>query len=314
MSNISGTFNNIGENISSGVSNIGTAASNTFGSVKESLNDFSSTNYINAGSEFLQSNSIIAKFVFILLVVIVFVFLFNLGIYLISLITQGNRNPFLIKGMLNGNQFKHITQDPRLPDSITIYRSNDRPTGIEFSWSVWLNISDPGKDGLFRHIFNMGNGEYGADGIATVNNAPGLYVGSKNNFGFLHVIMDTVNNTGFDKQSMDVTNIPLGKWFHTLIRIENNVLDVYINGVITSRLNLLHVPRLNYNDVYVCANNGFAGSLSNLQYYDHALNVFEINRIVSSGPNLSAYGSHNKPQSQYYYLSSSWYNSKLNQL
>jgi hypothetical protein len=305
MEKYSDTINNIGENI-------GNAASNTVNTVKDSLNSFSSTNYINAGREFLESNSMIAKFVFIIFIVIVFVILFNLGIYLITWFSQSSLSPYLIKGLINGNQFKHISQDPKKVDSITLYRSNNQPTGIEFSWSVWLNINDPGTT-KYSHIFNMGNGDFGSDGIATVNNGPGLYLKNDKNMGTLHVVMDTLKNDGqSDTQSVDIGVIPLGKWFHVLIRMENNVLDVYINGVITTRMNLLNVPRLNYNDIYICANSGFNGNLSNLRYFDYALNVFEINRIVSTGPNMKMLSSNQN--NQYYYLSSSWYDSKINLL
>ena len=92
------TFNNVSGNISN-------TASNAYNSVKDSVNSFASTDYVNAGKDFLKSNSLIAKFVFIILVVIVFVFLFNLGIFLITYFLEGNRNPYLINGMINGNQY-----------------------------------------------------------------------------------------------------------------------------------------------------------------------------------------------------------------
>jgi len=306
------TIGNVSNTINDTVSNTYNSVKD---SVKDSVSDFSSTNYIDAGKDFLESNSLIAKFAFLLLVVIVFIFLFNLGIWLIAYIMQNNRNPLLINGMINGNQYRKITQDPKSHDSIAIFRSNNRSTGIEFSWSVWLNIIDPGKTGFYSHIFNMGNGDYDNAGIATVNNGPGLYLTNNANFGTLHIVMDTIQNINkSDYQSLDVEHIPLNKWFHVVLRLENNILDVYINGVITSRMNLDNVPRLNYNDIFVCNNGGFNGSLSNLQYHDYALNVFEINKIVSSGPNTNAAGSNTKSLSQYSYLSGSWYNSKLNNL
>jgi hypothetical protein len=311
ISNVSNTIGNVTNNISS-------TASNTLNSVKDTVSTFSSTSYVNAGKEYLQSNSLIAKFVFIILVLIVFVVLFNLGIYLITLITQTNRKTLLINGMINGNQYTRITQDPNNADSIPIYRSNNRPTGAEFSWSVWLNVLDPGKSGKYSHIFNMGNADYDTEGIATVNNAPGLYLKNENNFGILRIVMDTIKNTNntnntSNSQTLDINNIPLNKWFHVLLRLQNNVLDVYIGGVMTARMNLADVPRLNYNDIYVCNNGGFNGNLSNLQYIDYAMNVFEINRIVSSGPNMKAAGSKkgSSSSSQNYYLSNAWYNSNL---
>jgi hypothetical protein len=301
-----------------GIENVGTAVANTtenaFQTVKGSLDDFSSQSYIDAGKEFLDSNSLIAKFAFILLIVVLFIFLFNLGILFITYFTQkSSQSPFLVAGTINGNQYKHITQDPKLADSITIQRSNNQPTGIENSWSVWLNIIDPGPaNNKYRHIFNMGNGDFDSNGIATVNNAPGLYLKNQNNLGVLHVVMDTIQNKSEnDYQTIDIDNVPLNKWFHVLLRMENNILDVYINGVITSRLNLNNTPRLNYNDIYVCSNNGFNGSLSNLQYFNRSLNIFEINQLLASGPNTNAAkaGSSSKSNQGFQYLSANWFSS-----
>jgi hypothetical protein len=78
--------------------------------------------------------------------------------------------------------------------------------------------------------------------------------------------MDTVTN---NNNYLDVTNIPLKKWFHLAIRIQNTVMDVYINGVITARKVLAEVPKQNYNNVNVGYNSGFSGQLSNLCYYSH---------------------------------------------
>ena len=45
---------------------------------------------------------------------------------------------------------------------------------------------------------------------------------------------------------------------------------------------------LNKNgDVYVGMNGGFAGNISNLWYYDHALGTSMIEKIASDGPNLN---------------------------
>ena len=65
-------------------------------------------------------------------------------------------------------------------------------------------------------------------------------------------------------------------------------MDVYINGIITKRMAFQNVPSQNYDDVFVCANGGFMGNLSDLKYYDKSLNVFEIMNLTIQGQNLSA--------------------------
>jgi hypothetical protein len=127
--------------------------------------------------------------------------------------------------------------------------------------------------------------------------------------------MNTVS-TSNPIQTIDITNIPLKKWFHIILRMQNNVMNVYINGVVTQQVTFVDVPKQNYQDVFVCQNNGvstgFSGNLSDLCYYDRALNIFEITHIVSAGPNLST-SKFNSSTAVYgsSYLSSLWYTNKM---
>lgn len=265
--------------------------SNTISSIKDSLkntfNQFTTQN--NAGTQnasmFNYSNTIIAKFAFLIVVIIIFMFLINLGIMLISYFSGSSSNPYLIKGMIDGTYSVIIPQDPMNSNSITILRSNNQSKGIEFTWCVWLYINDLNNDNKYQHIFNKGDNNYDKNtNKASINNAPGLYLGPSNNK--LTVVMDTV--VGNDKNTtIEIDNVPIRKWVNVCIRLENKILDVYVNGTMTRRLVLTNVPKQNYNNVYVCQNGGFAGKLSDLRYFSYALNVFEINRIVYAGPNTS---------------------------
>jgi len=262
-----------------------------------------------ATSEFNYSNSIIAKIAFLILVLIVFMYLLSLGIKLIGYFTQPSTNPYLIKGMINGNDAMVIPQDPKNANSVTLLRSNNQSKGIEFTWSTWLYIDDLGNNSSqYQHIFSKGNNTFTNANIASVNNAPGLYLGPANNN--LHIIMNTVSANDTNNV-IDVSNIPMKKWVHVAIRMENTIMDVYINGMISRRLILKNVPKQNYGDVYVCQNGGFSGKLSNLRYYSYALNVFELNSIVASGPNtnITSNTAYTKPMTDFSYLSSKWFSS-----
>lgn len=148
-------------------------------------------------------------------------------------------------------------------------------------------------------------------GLASVNNGPGLYVETHATSCSLFVIMDTVDSL-IPTRSVEVDNIPINKWVHVAMRIENTLMDVYVNGTITSRTKFTAVPKQNYNDVQICQNGGFEGNLSNLRYFSHALSAFEINNIVKGGPSLTAANNTGSMSSKNaYYLSDGWYNSKL---
>ena len=320
---VENTFQNIRENIpevdteqiktnlNEGIQGVSDTIKNTTDTFKNTINDFSSQNTVNAGQEFLNSNSIIAKFAFVILVLVVFLILVNLGTNLIMYFTQPSKSPYIINGIVSGNSNINISQDPKNPDSVTILRSNNQNKGIEATWSIWLLINDlnglkKNQSESFSHIFNKGNDDFKDNGIATTNNAPGLYVSDGSN-NVLRVYFDSVTS---NDNYATVKNIPLKKWFHLAIRIQNNIMDIYVNGIISERKKFNDVPKQNYDDIHVCYNNGFNGQLSNLVYYNYALGIFEINNIILKGPNTSLSSTANNSVNFSYYLSNIWYNSQ----
>jgi hypothetical protein len=129
--------------------------------------------------------------------------------------------------------------------------------------------------------------------------------------------MDSVNAAASDgSPTLVVQNIPLDKWVHVAVRLQNNVLDVYVNGAISGRHQFQNVPKQNFDDVYAggivgTAQSGFNGNMSNLTYYNRAIGVFQINNIIMAGPSLVQSSATNGQASLgfYTYLSNLWYGS-----
>jgi hypothetical protein len=300
----------ISEGVGNAINTVSSGVEAAKESINSSLNSFSSQSLVNGSQEFLNSNTLIAKFVFLLLVVIAFLLVVSVGMKIIAYFIQPSRTPYLVKGKVTGSSDLTISQTPNSNTDPIVFRSTNKNNGLELTWSVWLSIESLNTSSTkYEHVFSKGNDEYktsGDIGVATVNNAPGVYL--KNNAGSptLRVYMDTVNN---NTTYVDISNVPLKKWFHVAVRIKNNIMDIYINGSVAQRYEFTEVPKQNYNDVLVGKNDGFKGSLSNLLYYDRALNVYEINNIILAGPNVSE-SLINVPLSNfgyYSYLSRSWY-------
>ena len=114
------------------------------------------------------------------------------------------------------------------------------------------------------------------------NNGPGLYLSSKTNS-----LLAVMNTFDIIQETSEVTNLPLGKWVHVLLRLEGQYMDVYINGTLAKRKKLAGVPKQNNGSLYVCQNGGFNGYLSNLRYYSYALQPGEIINVVNQGPSLA---------------------------
>ena len=88
-----------------------------------------------------ESNSLVAKFAFLILVIFAFVILLRVGISTISYFLTPTSSPHLIDGMVDAKQLIVFPQDPSSNGAVTIYRSVNSSGGIEFSWSVWIFIN-----------------------------------------------------------------------------------------------------------------------------------------------------------------------------
>jgi len=305
------------ESIQNVTESIGNSINNAKSSVSESFNEFSNqaTAGVGASTQFLQSNTIIAKFVFIILVIIGFLVFLNLGVIMLSYFLSPSNSPFIIKGMIAGNNGLTFPQDPTKGDIRKIIKlSNNERTGLEFTWSVWLYIADLGTNSTkYQFVFNKGDLNFGSNNITSINNGPGLYIApNTGSTAKIHVVMNT-SKSNDSNNTLVIDSIPIRKWVNVIIRLENTMLDVYINGTISGRLNLPLVPKQNHNDINVCQNNGFNGNLSDLRYFNHALSVIEINNIVYWGPNTSSSSDGNIANTSggYNYLSSLWYYNKI---
>lgn len=299
--------------VSSSIQSMGDSVRDMKSGLMNSIGDFSKKSVTDASSEFLDSNSLLAKFSFIILVLIVFMVMLKMLMGFIGYLFSPQSNPYIVSGILNGNQTATITQDPTKITSIEILRSNDRNKGIEFTWSAWLLMSTPTATSGRNNIFVKGNNIFDASGYC-LTNGPGMYVTSVTDVSMvrydLDVLMDTIDSTAVEK--VTIPNIPIKKWVNIAIRIQNLTLDVYVNGTIAKRLNLTKLPKQNTSDVIVCGNKGFPGSISNLRYFSYALNVFEINNVVRSGPNLTPSLLSVDPTAtsgNASYLANSWYSS-----
>jgi hypothetical protein len=266
---------------------------NTGSGNSSAFNQFTgaTNNYVNSTQEFLESNSLVAKVAFLLLVLFVFVLLFRLGMVLLEYFLTPSNNPMIIDGMVDAKQLVVIPQDPDNPNAITIKRSVNANDGIEFTWSVWIFIDDlTYNSGQYRCVFYKGNDFSSNPNTATEeqqglnfpNNAPGVYIAPNTNN--LVIMMNTFNVIN---EEVTVEDIPINKWFNLIIRCQNTTLDVYMNGLIVKSYELHGVPKQNYGDIYVAANGGFSGNISNLHYYSYALGTSEINRLVTRGPNTN---------------------------
>jgi len=281
-------------------------------SLNTTMKSLDMTPTVNSTKEFLESNSAIARFSFLIMAIFIFIIVLKLCIRLISyFILNKSGKVVIVDGMIDGNEPYTFPQDPNSNSNVkTISKSNNAENGVEFTWSVWLyvdSITSSSTNTVYKHVFSKGNNNWNSSssnppGVAYPNNAPGVYLSPTTND--LYVFMNTYD---IINEEIVINSIPLNKWFNLIICGVNKSIDVYINGIVVNSHQLVSVPKQNYGDVYVCNNGGFSGNLSELVYYNKAVSLKTIQQIVSAGPVLKYVSSSKSKSPSYNYLSMDWY-------
>ena len=209
----------------------------------------------------------------------------------------------------SGSITQQAIQDPSNPLARTIYFSDNQRSGIEFSYSMFLNIaSDTFSEGnkFLHHILHKGYAKsYPLMG-------PGIFCwGDKNT---IRVFMNSYNT--WDNWS-DIDNIPVDKWFHLVVACKGSVLYAYINGNLKQKVKLAGgtPPYQNYGNVYAFSSQKFSitrvntpslgadpefqvnpnltqmtfqgaakGLISRVYYFSYALTYSEIQSLMNEGP------------------------------
>lgn len=212
-----------------------------------------------------------------------------------------------------------IPQNPNVKGSKSVSLSNNERSGIEFSYTFYLNVSPTAfrQEYGLSHIFHKG---YPAEFPLL---APGVYMRSDTNT--LRVYMNTYKTWN---NFVEVENIPVSKWVHIAIVCNESSLEVYVNGNLAKKLPFEgYAPYQNFEDI-ICfsqrvislkqsivpsvEDNGFnvfgcmAGQLSRLNYFSYALCYAEIQKLMNEGPSSklqSASSTGNVPP----YLDDTWW-------
>jgi len=232
-------------------------------------------NSLGKGKKFLSSGSPLSKIVIALL----FIVLFIAGVKLIKkLYKKYNEimysSPWVFKGTKDAKTRMVILQDPSKFGAITIPRSKNEYGGLELSYMLWIHIDNwAHNENKMKHILHKGNSS------GEPLQAPGIWLHKDKNS--LRINMNTFQNV---REFVDIDNIPLNKWVHVTVAVRQRDLDVFINGNLVKRLKLKSLPKQNYGDIYVNAQGGFGGYLSNIRYFNHYISFKEIDEHISDGP------------------------------
>lgn len=232
---------------------------------------------------------------------------------------------------ISGSKMYTAIQNPRNPKAKTVYFSKNQRSGVEFSYSMFLNIKSEtfsaGERKLY-HILHKGYGQvYPLLG-------PGIFCwGDSNTIRVYMNCFEAWNNY------CEVENIPVDKWFHLTLTCKGNVLYLYINGNLKKKMALLNntPPYQNYGNVYAFSARKLTlsktittslemedefrsggssnlvfdgpakGMISRVNYYAYALTYTEIQALIKMQPSTVIEG---PDMSLIPYLSDTWWANK----
>lgn len=166
--------------------------------------------------------------------------------------------------------------------------SFNQPQGRVYSYTGWLLIKDFTQGyGTRRTIFSKGD-------------APGLYLDATSNS--ILVAVKTYGST----ETILIPNIPAMKWLHFAIVVDQQAVDIYINGTLRQHHSLSQLPDQTTDPVVVGP--GWNGLIGRAMYYPRSLSYSEIHEMAMAEPppdNEAVIGKKN-------YFDITWYTGRLN--
>ncbi len=171
---------------------------------------------------------------------------------------------------------------------LLVPQSFNQPEGIVFSYSMWLLIKD----------FTTGYGERRL--IFGKSDSPSIYLDSTSNS--LIVAVKTYGTT----ETILVPNIPAMKWLHIALVVDQQAVDVYINGTLRQHHTLSQLPDQNTDSFTIGP--GWNGVVGKIKYFPKSLTYSEVRKLSQEKP-----PSDQRPKiSETDYFDMSWYIGRLN--
>ena len=151
-------------------------------------------------------------------------------------------------------------------------RSFNQPEGIAFSYAGWVRVDDfTYRYGTQKIVFTKGT----EDGKTA---CPAVLIDANTNT--MLVKIDTFGG----QELIPISNIPAKKWVHFVVAIDQDSVDVYINGTLHTHHTLTQMPKQNSGSVYIAPGGGFDGKIGSLDYYNYLLKPNDVSPLLLTAP------------------------------
>jgi hypothetical protein len=215
----------------------------------------------------------------ILLIIVVTVAVIYLMYKYGSAINVSSSSSNLVSTSIDGK--KQFDSNLSIPNSI------NQNEGITFSYAAWIRVDDFSyRYGQEKVIFIKGPTDLSSM-------CPGVFLDANTN-----AILVKVDTFGA-REVVVVSNLSAKKWFHLAIAVDQDSIDVYINGILHTHHSIPQLPRQNPSTVHVGVGGGFDGKISSLNYYNYFLKESDVTSIMGNPPEYDP-SETSSPQPPYY--------------
>jgi hypothetical protein len=163
----------------------------------------------------------------------------------------------------------------------------------DFTYTTWIYVKDwnykMGKEKIIIQRKNISDELF-----------PKISLGSSSNDLIInmHVFSDEGSTTSqTESTTCTVKNIPLQKWTHITMTVNNRALDTYIDGKLVKTCILSGPPKIDGTaNINICPPNigggeaGFKGNVAKVRYYSRSLNPREVYELYREGYSGSLLG------------------------
>tara|TARA_B100000963_G_C22637277_1_gene678311 strand:+ start:6242 stop:6937 length:696 start_codon:yes stop_codon:yes gene_type:complete len=140
--------------------------------------------------------------------------------------------------------------------------------GLSFSTSFWIFV----KDWNYKYMTDK-----------TIFNKGGFKLLLGNKMNDLYIEMPILGS--YYPEKILFKDIPLQKWLHIVITLENRSLDLWINGKLYASRHLKNLPKIMEKQPMIFAQNGgFSGYISRIYHFEDPLSKQGIITLFKKGP------------------------------
>lgn len=142
--------------------------------------------------------------------------------------------------------------------------------GLSFSTSFWIFLKDWNYKYLQKKIiFKKGEA--------------GLTCGLGESMNDLYVEIPIYGSLAPQRVSYD--DLPLQKWIHVCIVLDNRTLDLWLNGRLYNSKHLPNLPKIKEKEkVVFTPKGGYSGFISRIYHYPYPLGKGAVVRLYNAGP------------------------------